>query len=159
MLKELTKRRENLFREMKNNSAAIFLSARKVFRNKDVEYNFHQNSDFLYMCGINEPDNIVIFVKQNNSEKSYLWRKMRTDLEKTWEGSGLENQDIIENYGFTEIDNIGGVIPAIEEGYFQREIAKSAAEFQSKVDSGELNPQDLMASAQSMLMNMHNIQK
>ena len=36
---------------------------------------------------------------------------------------------------------------------------KISQKFQSKVDSGELNPQDLMASAQSMLMNMNNIQK
>jgi len=36
---------------------------------------------------------------------------------------------------------------------------KISQQFQSKVDSGELNPQDLMASAQSMLMNMQNIQK
>ena len=36
---------------------------------------------------------------------------------------------------------------------------KISQKFQSKVDSGELNPQDLMASAQSMLMNMQNIKK
>ena len=39
-----------------------------------------------------------------------------------------------ENY-FTEIENIGGVIPAIEQGYFQREIARSASEYQKKVDN------------------------
>ena len=39
-----------------------------------------------------------------------------------------------ENY-FTEIENIGGVIPAIEQGYFQREIARSASEYQNKVDN------------------------
>ena len=38
---------------------------------------------------------------------------------------------------FNEIDSIGGVIPAIEQGYQQREIAKSASEYQSKVDNGE----------------------
>ena len=38
---------------------------------------------------------------------------------------------------FNEIDNIGGVIPAIEQGYQQREIAKSASEYQSKVDNEE----------------------
>ncbi len=37
---------------------------------------------------------------------------------------------------FSEIEDIGGVITAIEEGYFQREIAKSAGEYQSKIDSG-----------------------
>lgn len=40
----------------------------------------------------------------------------------------------VENY-FTEINNIGGVIPAIEQGYFQREIARSASDYQSKIDS------------------------
>jgi methylmalonyl-CoA mutase N-terminal domain/subunit len=39
-----------------------------------------------------------------------------------------------ENY-FSEIDNLGGVVNAIEDGYFQREISISAAEYQQKVDS------------------------
>ena len=38
-----------------------------------------------------------------------------------------------EDY-FKDIERIGGVIPAIEQGYFQREIARSASEYQSKVD-------------------------
>ena len=33
-----------------------------------------------------------------------------------------------------DIERIGGVIPAIEQGYFQREIARAASEYQSKVD-------------------------
>ena len=37
---------------------------------------------------------------------------------------------------FKEIDELGGVIPAIEKGYFQREIAKSASEYQKKIDEG-----------------------
>ena len=39
-----------------------------------------------------------------------------------------------ESY-FERIDQLGGVIPAIEEGYFQREIARSAYEFQKKIES------------------------
>ena len=38
-----------------------------------------------------------------------------------------------EDY-FKDIERIGGVIPAIEQGYFQREIARAASEYQSKVD-------------------------
>ena len=38
---------------------------------------------------------------------------------------------------FAEIDNIGGVIPAIEQGFFQREIARSASDYQSKIDKNE----------------------
>ena len=39
---------------------------------------------------------------------------------------------------FEEIENLGGVIPAIEEGYFQREIAYAASEYQQKIDEKEL---------------------
>ncbi len=42
----------------------------------------------------------------------------------------------VENY-FTEIENLGGVIPAIEEGYFQREISRSASKYQTKVDKSQ----------------------
>ena len=43
----------------------------------------------------------------------------------------IEND--VENY-FIEIERLGGVIPAIEDGYFQREISMSASEYQAKVD-------------------------
>jgi methylmalonyl-CoA mutase N-terminal domain/subunit len=38
---------------------------------------------------------------------------------------------------FVEIDQLGGVVPAIERGYFQREIARSAQRQQEEVDRGE----------------------
>ena len=36
---------------------------------------------------------------------------------------------------FSKIDDLGGVIPAIEMGYFQREIAEAASDYQRRVDS------------------------
>jgi methylmalonyl-CoA mutase N-terminal domain/subunit len=38
---------------------------------------------------------------------------------------------------FEEIDEMGGVVPAIEEGWFQREIANSAMRQQREVESGD----------------------
>ena len=46
----------------------------------------------------------------------------------------IEND--VENY-FKEIESLGGVIPAIEDGFFQREISRSSSEYQSKVDNQE----------------------
>ena len=45
-------------------------------------------------------------------------------------------EDDAEQY-FQEIENIGGVIPAIEQGYFQREIGRAASGYQSKLDSNQ----------------------
>ena len=38
---------------------------------------------------------------------------------------------------FAEIDGLGGVVPGIEAGYFQREIARSAERQQREIESGE----------------------
>ncbi|OUM98064.1 MAG: methylmalonyl-CoA mutase [Firmicutes bacterium ZCTH02-B6] len=38
---------------------------------------------------------------------------------------------------FRRIDELGGVIPAIEQGYFQREIAEAAYDYQRRIESGE----------------------
>ena len=46
-------------------------------------------------------------------------------------------EDDAENY-FKEIDKLGGVIPAIEKGYFKYEISRSASSHQKKIDNREL---------------------
>ena len=46
-------------------------------------------------------------------------------------------EEDVEKY-FQEIENQGGVIPAIEKGYFQREIARAASEYQQKIDDKQL---------------------
>ncbi len=38
---------------------------------------------------------------------------------------------------FDEIETLGGVVPGIEQGYFQREIARSAERQQREIDAGE----------------------
>lgn len=38
---------------------------------------------------------------------------------------------------FDRIEELGGVIPAIEKGFFQREIAESAYRYQQEVERGE----------------------
>ncbi len=45
-------------------------------------------------------------------------------------------EEIAEDY-FKKINELGGVISAIEKGFFQREIAKAASEYQEKIDSKE----------------------
>ncbi len=41
-----------------------------------------------------------------------------------------------ENY-FSEVENIGGVIPAIEMGYFQKEIAEASEKYQRSIENKE----------------------
>lgn len=53
----------------------------------------------------------------------------------SWYVESLTDQleEEAETY-FSRIENMGGVVPAIEAGFFQREIARAASEYQRKVD-------------------------
>ena len=54
----------------------------------------------------------------------------------SWYVEELTNKMEKEAYKyFSKIDELGGVIPAIEMGYFQREIAEAASDYQRRVDS------------------------
>ena len=45
-------------------------------------------------------------------------------------------EEQVEQY-FKIIDELGGVIPAIEQGYLQHEIANAASDYQNKVDNNQ----------------------
>ena len=47
-----------------------------------------------------------------------------------------EIEEKTENY-FSEINNLGGVVSAIEQGYQQREISKAASIYQQKIDNNK----------------------
>ena len=55
-LNELKRRRLALISRMPRNSVAILSSANKNYRTKDVENPYRQNSDFLYITGLSEPN-------------------------------------------------------------------------------------------------------
>ena len=102
---ELKNRREALLSIMPEKSIAILSSAYRNFRTKDVENPYRQNSDFLYMTGINEPNLLNMIYREGGKNHSILFRNNTTDHEKVWEGIRLDNNKILERYGFTEIHN------------------------------------------------------
>ena len=102
---ELKNRREALLSIMPEKSIAILSSAYRNFRTKDVENPYRQNSDFLYMTGINEPNLLNMIFREGGKNHSILFRNNTTDHEKVWEGIRLDNNEILERYGFTEIHN------------------------------------------------------
>ena len=102
---ELKNRREALLSIMPEKSIAILSSAYRNFRTKDVENPYRQNSDFLYMTGINEPNLLNMIYREGGKNHSILFRNNTTDHEKVWEGIRLDNKEILERYGFTEIHN------------------------------------------------------
>ena len=104
-LQELKNRRKALVEKMPKNSIAILSSANRNYRTRDVENPYRQDSDFLYMTGISEPNLINIVFEKSGEIFSVLFRNNTSEHEKIWDGSRLENSDILENLGFSEIQS------------------------------------------------------
>jgi len=68
---------------------AIVAASKEKIRNRDCKYPFRQNSNFLYLTGLNEPDAILIIEK--SSPGIIFVREKNLDLE-IWTGEkkGLE---------------------------------------------------------------------
>jgi Xaa-Pro aminopeptidase len=104
-LNELKTRRISLISMMPNNSIAILSSANKNYRTRDVENPYRQNSDFLYLTGISEPNLICVIFKEENIPNIILFRNNTSAHEKVWEGERSDNKQLKELYGFTEVHN------------------------------------------------------
>lgn len=102
-LSELRNRRKALIAEMSENSVAILSSANKNYRTRDVENPFRQNSDFLYMTGISEPNLINLIYQEKKQVISILFRNNTSDFESIWEGKRPENSKILKKHGFSKV--------------------------------------------------------
>ena len=104
-VRELKSRREALVEKMPKNSIAILSSANRNYRTRDVENPYRQDSDFLYMTGISEPNLINIVFEKEEKIYSVLFRNNTSGHEKIWDGTRPENSEILDTFGFSEIQS------------------------------------------------------
>ena len=50
--KDLLTRRKAVLREVENNSIILIYGSKNIIKTNDIEYDFRQDSDFLYLIGI-----------------------------------------------------------------------------------------------------------
>lgn len=59
---EFARRRQRLMRAIGPDSIIVVPAAHERTRNRDVEYPFRQDSDFLYLTGFPEADAVAVLV-------------------------------------------------------------------------------------------------
>lgn len=97
MKKFYAKNRLNLTRRLKE--GLIFVSsAPETSRNSDVNHPFRQDSDFLYLSGIEEPNSHLLI--DPKTKKSYLFIPDFNLLHQIWEGRQLTTKEARQKYGF-----------------------------------------------------------
>ncbi|KAK7097129.1 hypothetical protein V1264_004150 [Littorina saxatilis] len=97
------------FREVEDH-ILIFPSARRVFMTNDIPYPFRQNSDFLYLCGFQEADSVLVIhssksFSSSHNHRAALFVPKKDPYKELWEGSRSGAEGALELTGVDSAHN------------------------------------------------------
>ena len=116
--KEFAQRRKDLMTQIGDDAIAIIPSSELKIRNRDAEFAFRQDSDFLYLTGFNEPESVAVLVPGREESEFILFCREKDPKTEQWTGRMAGLEGAIETYGaddafpFADIDEI---LPSIME--------------------------------------------
>ena len=116
--KEFTRRRKHLMEMMGEKSVAILPAAPVRLRNRDVEYEYRQDSDFYYLTGFAEPESVAVLVP-GRAHGAYILFCRENDKEmETWNGPRAGQEGAVSDYGADDsfpITDIDDILPGLLE--------------------------------------------
>ncbi len=116
---EFKRRRNQLMKMIGKGNIAIVAAAPHQVRNRDVEYPYRQDSDFLYLTGFNEPQAVLVLVPGRPHGEYILFCRENDPEQEIWHGRRAGQQGAIERFGADDsfpIDDIDDILPGLLEG-------------------------------------------
>jgi len=157
---EFKKRRQKLMQMLDKNSVAIIPTANEKTRNRDSEYPFRPDSDFIYLTGFNEPESVAVFIPEKKSGKFVLFCRERDPKMEIWNGrrAGLDGAKkefgADETYSISDMDD---VLPTLLENrervyytigndeFFDKRLTEWINKVRRKARMGILAPQEFVS--------------
>lgn len=114
---EYYQRRAKLAKDLPPGSIAVLAASDIKYASGAVFYKFHQDPDFLYLTGFNEPDALAIIEKLDDEEHVFhLYVRPKDPKMEAWEGprSGIDAAEDVFNADVTgSIDELPKILPGI----------------------------------------------
>lgn len=157
-LSDYPKHRAAFMAKMPNNSIALFPAASELTRSNDTEYAFCQNKNFFYLTGFNEPDALLVLLKNEQSQnKSILFSLPKDALHEIWQGRRIGQIKAVQDYGVdesfevTDVDNLlpdyldgkSQVLFGFSDHNFAAQVFTWLKQVKSSVRQGAKTPQHL----------------
>lgn len=106
-------------RKMKKRSLAILAAAPPAMRNRDVEYPYRQDSDFLYLTGFHEPEAYLVLAPGREAGEFILFCRPFDEAKALWTGRHAGLEGARETYGADvsyPMDELDGRLPELMDG-------------------------------------------
>jgi Xaa-Pro aminopeptidase len=101
-----------------NDAIAIVPASTVKVRNRDVEFDYRQDSDFMYLTGFLEPEAVAVLVPGRPQAQFIIFCRERDMKMETWNGRRAGQQGAIDHYGADDafpIGDIDEILPGILE--------------------------------------------
>lgn len=139
-------RRQELRKSMPSNSVAVVFANPTRNRANDVDYIYHQDPNFMYLTGYNEPNSVLLVFSEDqtdgeNSFNELIYVQKRNPFKEMWYGRRLGVERVGSNLGFSNAFNAEDFkdLP-VDFSTFDKVLFK---DFQNDVRDDKRNPDDL----------------
>jgi Xaa-Pro aminopeptidase len=97
-------RRERVLASLPNNTAAVVFSADVRNRQNDVDYEYRQSSDLLYLTGIPTPTATLVLIPKGvtigqRTVREVVFIRARSQDREQWEGVSMGPREVMEMHG------------------------------------------------------------
>jgi Xaa-Pro aminopeptidase len=127
---DLQARRARLIERLTPESLAIFWSAPVRTYSHDVEYEYRQDSNLLYLTGIDQPDTILVVMPGNNSRREILFISEADPRREHWEGHLLTPAEATAQSGIQTVMTVDQFEPFIAAMFSRRAMRADAGEYE-----------------------------
>jgi len=100
------KQRRDRLLEMMNDGVAVLSAARLQTRSNDTEHPFRQESNFYYLCGFEEDNSALVFVKSGDVAKVLLFVQPKDEMMELWTGKRTGVDAAKERFDVDEVHSI-----------------------------------------------------
>src|SRR5829696_3102785 len=100
---ELKARRERVMASLGGDTIAILWSAPERPYSRDVEYEYRQDSDLLYLTGITQPETILVLMPGNRTKREILFIRPADARREHWQGHQLTPAEATAQTGIATV--------------------------------------------------------
>ncbi|MBW3628759.1 MAG: aminopeptidase P N-terminal domain-containing protein [Gemmatimonadetes bacterium] len=101
-------RRERLL-ELAGGAVVLLASNPELFRSRDTEVPYRQNTDFYYLTGVEEPEAFAVLTPHDAAHRFTLFMRPRDPDRERWNGPRIGVEAAMETYGADAVYPIGDV--------------------------------------------------
>ena len=156
---EYIDRRRKLMDLVGNDSIIIIPSADLKVRNRDAEFAFRQDSDFLYLTGFNEPQSVAVMTPGRKKSEYIIFCREKDPKTELWTGRMAGLKGAVDDHGAEDafpMEDIDEILPRLMENRkkvyysighnpeFDKQVISWVNSLRAKVRNGVQAPYELI---------------